>query len=126
MTRVFLADAHREERAALRLLLQDLGLELVGETGDWLVLLARFAANCPDMLVLDSDLLPGEPAAAFERLRLACPRAVVLLSGRAESYEQAARAAGIQALTVIGKTEPPERVAERLRLAAQNASIPSG
>ena len=36
MTRVYLADAKPEERSALRLLILDLKMEIVGEAADWL------------------------------------------------------------------------------------------
>lgn len=35
MIRVFLADAGIDERSALRLLLLDLNMEVVGEAADW-------------------------------------------------------------------------------------------
>jgi hypothetical protein len=35
MTRVYLADAHVDERTALRLLLLDLAMEVVGEAAGW-------------------------------------------------------------------------------------------
>jgi hypothetical protein len=40
MTRVFVADAKLEERSALRLLLLDLKMEVVGEAADWFTTLA--------------------------------------------------------------------------------------
>jgi hypothetical protein len=40
MPRVFLADAQLEERSALRLLLLDLKMEVVGEAADWPATLA--------------------------------------------------------------------------------------
>ena len=40
MTRLFLADAQPEERSALRLLLLDLNMEVVGEAADWPTTLA--------------------------------------------------------------------------------------
>ncbi len=41
MTRVYLADAQPEERSALRLLLLDLKMEIVGEAADWSTTLAQ-------------------------------------------------------------------------------------
>ena len=35
MTRVYVADAKSEERSALRLMLLDLKMEVVGEAADW-------------------------------------------------------------------------------------------
>ena len=45
MTRVFLADAQPEERSALRLLLLDLNMEVVGEAADWPTTLAQATAT---------------------------------------------------------------------------------
>jgi len=35
MTRVYIADAKTEERSALRLVLQDLKMDIAGEAADW-------------------------------------------------------------------------------------------
>jgi DNA-binding NarL/FixJ family response regulator len=44
MTVVYLADAQPEERSALRLLLMDLNMEVVGEAADWPTTLAKALA----------------------------------------------------------------------------------
>ena len=41
MTRVYLADALPEERSALRLMLLDLHMEVIGEAVDWATTLAE-------------------------------------------------------------------------------------
>ena len=76
MTRVYLADAQLEERSALRLLLLDLNMEVVGEAADWATTLAQAPVSRADMLLVDWDLLPSSPTAALEELRKACPAAV--------------------------------------------------
>jgi len=45
MTRIFLADAQFEERAALRLVILDLGMEFAGEAADWTTTLAQAPAT---------------------------------------------------------------------------------
>ena len=35
MTRIYLADALPEERAAIKLLLLDMSMDVIGEAGDW-------------------------------------------------------------------------------------------
>ena len=123
MTRVYLADAKSEERSALRLLLQDLKMEVVGEAGDWSTTLANAPATRLDMLLVDWDLLPPELGVqALAELRLACPNAiVVVLISHLDARQQAALSAGADAF--ISKGETPERVAERLRLAAASISV---
>jgi DNA-binding NarL/FixJ family response regulator len=122
MTRVYLADARPEERSALRLLLLDLEMEVVGEAADWATTLVQAPVRRTDMLLVDWDLLPNAPRAAFEELRKACPAAlVVVLISHLDPRQQAALSAGADAF--ISKGETPDRVAERLRLAAASVCI---
>jgi DNA-binding NarL/FixJ family response regulator len=122
MTRVFLADSQNEERSAFRLLLLDLKLEVIGEAADWSTTLAQAPINRTDMLLVDWDLLPNAPAAALEKLREACPEAVVIvLISHLDARQQAALSAGADAF--ISKGETPERVAERLRTVAASILI---
>ena len=113
MTRVYLADAKPAERSALRLLLLDLKMEVIGEAADWATLLNEVPVRQTEILVVDWDLLPDSPAAAVGELRKACPAAlVVVLISHMNARQQAARSAGADAF--ISKDETPERVAERL------------
>ena len=117
MTRVYLADAKPEERSALRLVLLDLKMEVVGEAADWFTTLAQAPTRRTDMLLIDWDLLPNSPTAALDELRKACPAAlVIILISHLDARQQAALSAGADAF--ISKGETPDRVAERLRLAA--------
>ena len=125
MKRVYLADAQTEERSALRLMLLDLNLQVVGEAVDWPTALAQAPATRPDIVVVDWDLVAdGSGAAdstnstqALAELRLACPTAVVIvLISHLDARQQAALSTGADAF--ISKSEMPDRVAERLRAAA--------
>jgi DNA-binding NarL/FixJ family response regulator len=117
MTRVYVADAKPEERSALRLVLLDLKMEVVGEAADWVTTLAQAPIRRVDMLLIDWDLLPNLPTAALNKLRQACPAAlVIILISHLDARHQAALSAGADAF--ISKGETPDRVAERLRLAA--------
>jgi DNA-binding NarL/FixJ family response regulator len=123
MIRVYLADAQREERSALRLLLLDLKMEVVGEAADWSTLLAQAPSSGTDMLLVDWALLPIAPREALEELRKAYPAAlVIVLISYLDARQQAALSAGADAF--ISKGEPPQRVAERLEAVA--ASVPAG
>lgn len=120
MTRVYLADAKSEERSALRLLILDLKMEVVGEAADWLTTLAQVPISRTDILLVEWDLLPSEPSTALEELRKACPAAlVIVLISHLDARQQAALSAGADAF--ISKGETPERVAERLRTVAASA-----
>ena len=122
MKRAFLADAQIDERSALRLILQDLKMQVVGEAADWPTVLALAPGTRPDMVVVDWGLVADEFGAALPKLREACPAAVVIvLVSHLDPRHQAALSAGADAF--ISKSETSIRVAERLRDAV--ASIPS-
>ena len=122
MTRVYIADAKPEERSALRLLLLDLKMDVVGEAADWSTTLANAPASRLDMLLVEWDLLPSAPGAALDELRKACPAAlVIVLISHLDARQQAALSAGADAF--ISKGETPERVAERLRTVAGSIRI---
>jgi DNA-binding NarL/FixJ family response regulator len=117
MTRVYIADAKLEERSALRLMLLDLKMDVIGEASDWKTTLAQAPISRIDMLLIDWNLLPNEPTAALDKLRKACPAAlVIILISHLDARTQAALSAGADAF--ISKGESPERVAERLRVVA--------
>jgi DNA-binding NarL/FixJ family response regulator len=123
MIHVYLADAQPEERSALRLLLLDLALEVVGEAADWPTTLAQAPKTGLEMLLVDWDLLPVDLGVkSLAELRLACPNAlVVVLISHLDARHQAALSAGADVF--ISKGETPERVAERLRAAAESVRI---
>jgi DNA-binding NarL/FixJ family response regulator len=124
MTRVYVADALTEERSALRLVLLDLNMEVVGAAADWATTLAQAPLSRTDMLLIDWGLLPrASPTAALDELRRACPAAlVIILISHLDARQQAALSSGAD--TFISKGETPERVAERLRSVA--ASVRTG
>ncbi|MBK8616689.1 MAG: response regulator [Anaerolineales bacterium] len=128
MTRIYIADAKSEERSALRLLLIDLNMEVVGEAADWYTTLTQVPLSRADILLVDWDLLPIEPGAAIGELRMVCPAAlVIVLISHLDARQQAALSAGADAF--ISKGETPERVSERLRAVAASVikkMTPSG
>jgi DNA-binding NarL/FixJ family response regulator len=118
MTRVYIADALPEERSALRLMLLDLNMEVVGGAADWATTLAQVPVCRTDMLLIDWGLLPRlTPSVALDGLRKACHAApVIVLISHSDAREQAALSSGADEF--ISKGEMPERVAERLRTVA--------
>jgi DNA-binding NarL/FixJ family response regulator len=116
MTRVFLADSQPEGRSALRLLLLDLNMQVVGEAADWATVLNEAAGTQPDMVVVDWELIPAD--SSLPALRATYPAAVVIvLISHLDPRQQAALSAG--ANIFISKSETPDRVAERLLAAAK-------
>ena len=118
MTRVYIADALPEERSALRLVLLDLNLEVIGEAPSWDLTLAQAPGLRPDMVLIDWSMLPETAqSASLADLREACPGAlVIVLISHLDAREQAALSSGAD--TFISKGETPDRVAERLRAVA--------
>jgi DNA-binding NarL/FixJ family response regulator len=122
MTRVFIANAKVEERSALRLVIQDLEMEVASEAADWATTLAQAPLTQTDMLLIDWDLLPASPTLALDELRQACPGAlVIILISHLDARQQAAVSAGADAF--ISKAEPADRVAERLRSVASGIQV---
>jgi DNA-binding NarL/FixJ family response regulator len=122
MTRVFIADARPEERSALRLLIRDLNMEVVGEAADWATTLTETPFKLADILLVDWELLPIAPSIAVSELRNACPvPLVIVLISHLDVRQQAAISAGADAF--ISKNEMSERVAEHLRAAVAGVLV---
>lgn len=120
MIRVYLADSQPSARSALRLLLLDLEMQVVGEAADWTTVLNEAASTEPDIVVVDWELIPKD--SSLLALRATCPVAVVIvLISHLDARQQAALSAGADSF--ISKDETPDRVAERLRAAAANLRI---
>lgn len=118
MTRVLVAAPQSDGRAALRLLLLDLNMEVAGEAADWPNTLALAQQTRADMVLVDWDLITMESGNTLAQLRAALPAAVVIvLISQLDARQQAALSAGADAF--ISKGEMPDRVAARLRAAAQ-------
>lgn len=114
MPRVYIADSQIDERSALRLLLLDLKMEVVGESADWSTTLAQVPTSSADMLLVDWELLPSSPVEALERLRKTCSaKLFIILISQLDARQQAALSSGADAF--ISKNEMSERVAECLR-----------
>ena len=124
MTRVYVADTLSQERSALRLVLQDLQMEVVGEAADWTTTLAKAPETRFDMVLLDWSLLPDHLAGqSLKELRLACANPIIIvLISQMDAKQQSSYATGADEF--ISKGEPPSRVAEHLCAAA--AKVQSG
>ena len=117
MTTVLLAAPQPDIRAALRLLLLDLNMGVAGEVADWSTTLALAPQMEPDMVLVDWELVSLDSGNTLSQLRAVCSAAVVIvLISPLEARQQAALSAGADAF--ISKGEMPDRVADRLRAAA--------
>ena len=118
MTRVLLAAPQPDVCAALRLMLLDLSMEVVGEAPDWPSILALAPEAQPDMVLVDWELIHLKSGNTLTQLRAVCPSAVVIvLISQLDARQQAALSAGADAF--ISKSEMPDRVGDRLRAAAE-------
>ena len=118
MIRVYIADSLPAERSALRLMLLDLGMEVIGEAVDWLTTLANAPASSLDLLLVDWALLPIDAGSqALTKLRAACAKSIVIVViCHLEARQQAAISTSADAF--ISRADTPDRVAKYLRLAA--------
>ena len=121
--KIFLADPHPQVRSALHLVLSQIPrASVIGECGDVFQLLARCSQECPDLILLDPELVKVhrsqrrnssqsllDSIAVIHRI---CPEAkVVAMSSRLEA-EREALDAGADGF--ISKTEPPEVFCEEI------------
>ncbi len=114
MKRVYLADAHPDERSALRLALVDLNLKITGEADNWQTTLSLAPLTRPDLILVDWGLVANGSGASLLDLRNACPAAVVIvLISHLDARDQAAISAGADAF--ISKGETSEQVVQGLR-----------
>lgn len=122
MIRVYLADTLPDVRTALRLMLMDLDMTVVGEAADWATLIKEAPVSGLNMLVVDYDLLPQGRSGVLNELRAACPeKIVIVLISHLDARHQAARSIGADAF--VSKGETPDRVATRLKAAAFGVRI---
>jgi DNA-binding NarL/FixJ family response regulator len=107
--RVLLADGQPSVRSALRLVLEQNPLmSMVDEVTDAESLLAHMAMGCPDLVLLDWELLDQAAGELLPTLRQVCPTLyVIALSCHPEAGE-AAMAAGADVF--FSKTDPPDRL----------------
>src|SRR6266700_606112 len=118
--RILLVDDHPLTRSALAGLLQQHGFEIGDEA------IARAREIQPDLVLLDLSMPGLDGLSALPRLREAAPSCEVVVltaSGEEENLLGAIRAG---AAGYLLKSEPPARIVEFLRGAAQGEAALSG
>jgi DNA-binding NarL/FixJ family response regulator len=123
--RILLADSQVKVRFALRVLLErQPGVEVIGEAASAEELLARAAALCPDLVLLDWTVAGAVAPRIVRALRRDCPDVeVIALSGRPE-MRGAALAAGVDAF--VSKGNPPEHLLAAIARCCQNGKVGAG
>lgn len=120
MTRAYIADTKAEERSALRLVLLDLDMNVVGEASNWPTTLTEVPRYQVDVLLIDWDMLPESPGRALSELRKLClSTLVIIIISYLDARQQAAFSVGADAF--ISKAETSDRVAEYLRGLTSNS-----
>jgi DNA-binding NarL/FixJ family response regulator len=122
MKRVYLANGHPDERLALRLLLADLNMELVGEAADWPSTLRLAPGTYPDLVVVDWGLVAEKSGYNLADLRKSCKASVIIvLISQLNAREQAALSTGADAF--ISKSETSDRIIKRLQAAIDSVHL---
>ena len=122
MIRVFIANAKAEERSALRRMMLNINMEVVGDASDWLTTLAKAPATNFNVLLVDWELLPANAAASLSTMRQACSNAIiVVLTSYLDAHQQAAQSAGADAF--ISKGEIPNRLADHLLAISRDMNL---
>jgi DNA-binding NarL/FixJ family response regulator len=124
--RILLVDDHPLTRSALAALLQQHGFDVVGEAADGAEAIEAAARLSPDLVLLDLSMPGMDGLTALPRLREAAPdcEVVVLTASGTEDNLLGAIRAG--AAGYLLKSEPPARIAEFLRGAANGEAALSG
>src|SRR5262249_20011293 len=124
--RILLVDDHPLTRSALSGLLQQHGFDVIGEAADGESAVGRAAELQPDLILLDLPMPGLDGLSALPRLREAAPacEVVVLTASGEETNLLAAIRAG--AAGYLLKSEPPARIVDFLRGAANGEAALSG
>ena len=123
--RTLLADDNAEIRAALRLLLEELGEHDIVEAGDLTQALAVTRDTPFDVVLLDWDLPAGgggggDSAEFVQELARKVPGCrVIAMSGRPESHPESVRA-GCEGF--VSRNEPPDKLLALLEAGRQGAA----
>jgi DNA-binding NarL/FixJ family response regulator len=124
--RILVVDDHPLTRSALAGLLQQHEFDVVGEAADGESAIAQAAELQPDLILLDLSMPGLDGLSALPRLREAaasCEVVVLTASGEETNLLAAIRAG---AAGYLLKSEPPARIVEFLRGAANGEAALSG
>lgn len=115
--RLLIVDDTTAVRASLRLLLEETGLEVVGEAGDGVAAIQAAQALRPDVILMDWRMPGLDGLEATRRIvRLGLGIQVVMVTAFASpGFEDQARDAG--AVTLVAKGEHPDTILEAIERA---------
>jgi DNA-binding NarL/FixJ family response regulator len=124
--RILLVDDHPLTRSALSGLLQQHGFDVVGEAADGEQAIERAARLHPDLILLDLSMPGLDGLSALPRLREAAPDCEVVVLTASGTEENLLGAIRGGAAGYLLKSEPPARIVDFLRGAANGEAALSG
>ena len=124
--RILLVDDHPLTRSALAGLLQQHGFDVVGEAADGEQAIERAARLRPDLILLDLSMPGLDGLSALPRLREAAPDCEVVVLTASGTEENLLGAIRGGAAGYLLKSEPPARIVDFLRGAANGEAALSG
>jgi DNA-binding NarL/FixJ family response regulator len=124
--RILLVDDHPLTRSALAGLLQQHGFEVVGEAADGEQAIERAGRLRPDLILLDLSMPGLDGLSALPRLREAAPDCEVVVLTASGTEENLLGAIRGGAAGYLLKSEPPARIVDFLRGAANGEAALSG
>jgi DNA-binding NarL/FixJ family response regulator len=125
-TRVLIVDDHPLTRDALAALLAQHGFDVVGEAEDGAQAIEVARTLQPDLVLLDLTMPGINGLQALPELREAAPGCEVVMVTASVAEENLLAAIRAGAAGYLLKTEPPERIVEFLRGAAEGEAALSG
>jgi DNA-binding NarL/FixJ family response regulator len=124
--RILLVDDHPLTRSALSALLQQHGFDVVGEAADGVEAIDAAGRLRPDLVLLDLSMPGLDGLSALPLLREAAPECEVVVLTASGTEENLLRAIRAGAAGYLLKSEPPARIVEFLRGAANGEAALSG
>jgi DNA-binding NarL/FixJ family response regulator len=125
-TRVLIVDDHPLTRGALSALLAQNGFDVVGEASEGEEAIGVARTLQPDLVLLDLSMPGLDGLGALPRLREVAPECEVVMLTASVAEENLLAAIRAGAAGYLLKTEPPERIVEFLRGAADGEAALSG
>lgn len=117
MPRVLLVDDNPAMRRVLRGLLEDAGMQVVGEAANGLEGIAQARVLQPDVVLMDWRMPQLDGLQATARIRQQLPQFQVVMFSSAEGAGQGDRARQAGASTFVAKGAPPEQLCAAVRAA---------
>jgi DNA-binding NarL/FixJ family response regulator len=109
-------------RRELRALVDDGELVVVGEAGDPIEACSGAETLCPDVVVIDGELLGREAFTLIAAVKQCCAQARIVFCAPQPGADEVRGALGAGAAGVIGTHQPPREIAAAIRIVADGGS----